>query len=109
VTAPNQLWVADITYVPIKAGFLYFSIVLDVFSRRIVGWAMATHLKTELVLDDLHMAVTQRRPGRDPSLGSGRSVHHARLRALLCRGGRAARAPAGQWISSALPWIHARR
>ncbi len=61
-TAPNQLWVADITYVPTWAGFLFLAIVLDVFSRRIVGWAMATHLKTELVLDALHMAVTQRRP-----------------------------------------------
>jgi putative transposase len=60
--APNQLWVADITYVPTWAGFLYLAVVLDVFSRRIVGWAMATHLKTELVLAALHMAVTQRRP-----------------------------------------------
>ncbi len=61
-TAPNQLWVADITYVPTWAGFLYLAIVLDVFSRRIVGWAMATHLKTELVLDALNMALGQRRP-----------------------------------------------
>jgi putative transposase len=60
--APNQLWVADITYVPTWAGFLYLSIVLDAFSRRIVGWAMATHLKTEIVLDALDMAVEQRRP-----------------------------------------------
>jgi putative transposase len=61
-TAPNQLWVADITYVPTWAGFLYLAIVLDVFSRRIVGWAMATHLKTEVVLDALNMALGQRRP-----------------------------------------------
>lgn len=61
-TAPNQVWVADITYVPTWAGFLFLAIVLDVFSRRIVGWAMATHLKTDLVLDALHMAVQQRRP-----------------------------------------------
>jgi putative transposase len=61
-TAPNQLWVADITYVPTWAGFLFLAMVLDVFSRRIVGWAMATHLKTELVLNALHMAVEQRRP-----------------------------------------------
>ena len=61
-TAPNQLWVADITYVPTWAGFLFLAIVLDVFSRRIVGWAMATHLRTELVLQALHMAVEQRRP-----------------------------------------------
>jgi putative transposase len=61
-TAPNQLWVADITYVPTWAGFLFLAIVLDAFSRRIVGWAMAPHLKTSLVLDALNMAITQRRP-----------------------------------------------
>ncbi|MDQ0545309.1 transposase InsO family protein [Methylobacterium brachiatum] len=61
-TAPNRLWVADITYVPTAAGFLYLAVVLDAFSRRIVGWAMATHLRSELVLDALEMAVTQRRP-----------------------------------------------
>jgi putative transposase len=61
-TAPNQLWVADITYVPTWAGFLYLAVVLDVFSRRIVGWAMDTHLKAELVIDALNMAVGQRQP-----------------------------------------------
>ena len=61
--APDRLWVADITYVPTLAGFLYLAIVLDVFSRRIVGWSMAGHLRTELVLDALDMAVEQRRPG----------------------------------------------
>ena len=60
--APNRLWVADITYVPTLVGFLYLAIVLDVFSRRVVGWAMATHLRTELVVEALEMAVEQRRP-----------------------------------------------
>ncbi len=60
--APNRLWVADITFVPTAAGFLYLAVVLDAFSRRIVGWAMANHLRTELVLDALEMAVGQRRP-----------------------------------------------
>lgn len=60
--APNRLWVADITCVPTRAGFLYLAIVLDVFSRRVVGWAMAGHLRTALVLDALEMAVAQRRP-----------------------------------------------
>ena len=60
--APNQLWVADITYVPTLAGFLYLAVVLDVWSRRVIGWAMATHLRTELVVDALDMAVKQRRP-----------------------------------------------
>jgi len=59
---PNRLWVADITYVPTWAGFLYLAVVLDAWSRRIVGWAMATHLRTELVLDALNMALAQRRP-----------------------------------------------
>jgi putative transposase len=59
---PDRLWVADITYVPTWSGFLYLAIVLDVWSRRIVGWAMANHLKSELVLDALEMALAQRRP-----------------------------------------------
>lgn len=60
--APNRLWVADITYIPTWAGFLYLAVVLDVFSRRIVGWAMETYLRTELVLKALDMALGQRRP-----------------------------------------------
>jgi putative transposase len=59
---PDQLWVADITYIPTWAGFLYLAVVLDAWSRRVVGWAMATHLRTELVLEALNMALTQRRP-----------------------------------------------
>ena len=61
-TAPDQLYVADITYVPTWAGFLYLAIVLDVFSRRVVGWCMATHLRAELVRSALDMALWQRRP-----------------------------------------------
>ena len=59
---PNRLWAADITYVPTLAGFLYLAIVLDVFSRRVVGWAMAAHLRTALVIEALEMAIAQRRP-----------------------------------------------
>jgi len=59
---PNALWVADITYVPTGSGWLYLAVVLDVFSRKIVGWAMAGHLRTELVLAALDMAVAQRKP-----------------------------------------------
>ena len=65
----DQLWVADITYVPTWSGFLYLAIVLDVWSRKIVGWAMATHLCTELVLEALNTALMQRRPGQ--------VVHHS--------------------------------
>ncbi len=61
-SGPNQLWVADITYVPTSTGFLYLAVALDAWSRKIVGWAMANHLRTELVLDALEMAVGQRRP-----------------------------------------------
>jgi len=59
---PDRLWVADITYVPTGAGFLYLAVVLDAWSRRVIGWAMATHLRTELVLAALDMALAQRRP-----------------------------------------------
>jgi putative transposase len=60
--APNRLWVADITYVPTWEGFLYLAAVEDAWSRRIVGWAMATDLATRLVLDALEMAICQRKP-----------------------------------------------
>ena len=59
---PNQLWVADITFVPTASGFLYLAVVLDAWSRKVVGWSMAHHLRTELVLDALEMAIGQRRP-----------------------------------------------
>ena len=66
---PNQLWVADITYLPTAAGFLYLAVVLDAWSRKVVGWSMANHLRAELVLDAMEMAVGQRRPGN--------VVHHS--------------------------------
>jgi len=59
---PDRLWVADITYIATWAGFLFLAVVLDAWSRRVVGWAMAAHLRTELVLDALNMAIGQRRP-----------------------------------------------
>lgn len=68
--APNTRWTADITYVPTWSGFLYLAVVLDVFSRRIVGWAMTDHLRTELVLSALDMALWNRRP--DPGV-----IHHS--------------------------------
>jgi len=58
----NQLWIADITYIPTWAGFLYLAVVLDACSRRIVGWSMATTLATQVVLDALNMALAMRRP-----------------------------------------------
>jgi putative transposase len=68
--APNVLWSADITYVPTQMGFLYLAVVLDVFSRRIIGWAMADHLRSELVLSALDMALWNRRP-------SHHVIHHS--------------------------------
>ena len=68
--APDQLWVADITYIPTWAGFLYLAVVLDVFSRRIVGWSFAAGLGRELVLAALDMALEQRRP-------AGGVIHHS--------------------------------
>ena len=59
---PDRLWVADITYVPTWSGFLYLAAVLDVYSRKVVGWAMKNHLRTELVLEALQNAISQRRP-----------------------------------------------
>ena len=54
---PNRLWFADITFVPTASGFLYLAVVLDAWSRKIVGWSMASHLRSELVLDALEMAI----------------------------------------------------
>ena len=59
---PDRLWVADITYVPTREGFLFLAAVIDAFSRRCVGWSMRNDLRAELVLDALGMAITQRQP-----------------------------------------------
>jgi putative transposase len=68
--APDRLWVADITYLPTWSGFLYLAVVLDACSRRVVGWAMADHLRAELVVTALEMALWNRRP----SVGV---IHHS--------------------------------
>ena len=59
---PNKVWLADITYIPTREGFLYLAFILDTHSRRIVGWSMNSHLRTELVVDALEMAVWKRKP-----------------------------------------------
>jgi putative transposase len=59
--APNKLWVADITFVPTANGFLYLAVVPDAWSRKIVGWSMSNHLRAELVLDALEMAIRSNR------------------------------------------------
>ena len=70
VEEPDRLWVADITYVRSKEGFVYLAFILDTCSRRVVGWSMARHLRTELVVNALQMAIARRKPA--PGL-----VHHS--------------------------------
>jgi putative transposase len=70
--APNRRWVADITYVETAAGWVYTAFVLDLFSRRIVGWQVADHLRADLALDALEMAIWSRRDGIDDEL-----IHHS--------------------------------
>ena len=77
--APNQLWVADITYLPTWQGFLYLAIVLDAYSRRSVGWAMADHLRAELVVEALDMALWNRRPAPGLSHHSDHGVQYTSL------------------------------
>ena len=85
---PNRLWVADITYIPTLAGWLYLAVVLDVWSRRVVGWAMATHLRTTLVLAALDMASCSGSRRRFTIRTRGRS-NGARLRRPVPRSERA--------------------
>ena len=83
-TRPNQLWVADITYLRTWSGFVYLAFILDAYSRMIVGWQLATHLRTELVLDALEMANGLRQPSagliahtdRGSQAGLNRSSQH---------------------------------
>ena len=70
--APNRLWVADFTYLRCWEGVVFFSFVLDAFSRRIVGWQFASNMRTDLVLDALRMALTRREHGADVEL-----IHHS--------------------------------
>jgi putative transposase len=70
-TATNQLWVADITYVRLDEAFVYLAVVLDGFSRRVIGWALADHLRAELALDALAMALASR------EVVAGGLVHHS--------------------------------
>jgi transposase InsO family protein len=69
---PDELWVADLTYLRCWEGLVFFAFILDAYSRRIVGWQFASHMRTTLVLDALRMALAQRGPGADVQL-----VHHS--------------------------------
>jgi putative transposase len=70
--APNRLWLADFTYLRCWEGVVFFSFVIDAYSRRVVGWQFASHMRTDLVLDALRMALTRRDPGADVEL-----IHHS--------------------------------
>ena len=74
---PNQVWLQDITCVPTAQGWLYVALVLDLWSRKIVGWAMADHLRSELVVSALQMARCQRQPGKGLLVHSDRGVQYA--------------------------------
>jgi putative transposase len=71
-TRPDELWVADLTYLRCWQGLVFFSFIVDAFSRRVVGWQFAGHMRTDLVLDALRMALAHRAPGADVDL-----VHHS--------------------------------
>jgi len=67
---PNQVWLGDITYIPTGEGWLYLAVILDLFTRKVVGWAMRDHMRAELTIAALTMAIQRRRPG--PGL-----IHHS--------------------------------
>jgi transposase InsO family protein len=76
---PDRLWVADITYVRSTEGFVYLAFILDACSRKVVGWSMATHLRTELVVDALQMAIARRKPAAGLVHHSDRGVQYTSL------------------------------
>jgi putative transposase len=77
--APNKIWTADITYINTWEGFLYLAFILDIYSRRVVGWSMATHLRTELVVDALEMALWRRNPDVGLIYHTDRGVQYTAL------------------------------
>ncbi len=77
VVGPNQVWVADITYIRILTGFLYLAVILDLYSRRVIGWAISEHIDTELTLAALRMALEDRRPAWGCIHHSDRGVQYA--------------------------------
>ena len=87
--APNASWVADITYIPTREGWLYLAAVEDLYSRRVVGWSMADRLESRLVVDALEMAVQQRWPDEGLLAHSDRGSQYAseHYRRLLARNG----------------------
>ncbi len=104
-TAPDRLWVGDITYVATHEGWLYLAVLLDVHSRRVVGWAMADHLRTELALNALAMALRTRRPAAGLVHHTDRGGQYtaaAYRAALAARGVTASMSRAGECLDNAM-------
>jgi transposase InsO family protein len=106
-TAPtvDRLWLGDITYVATQEGWLYLAILLDAHSRRVVGWAMADHLRTELALDALTMALARRRPGAGLVHHTDRGCQYtaaAYREALAARGVVASMSRSGNCLDNAM-------
>ncbi len=77
LTAPNQAWVADLTYIRLRTAFVYLACILDAFSRRCVGWALSREMTTQLTLAALHQAIAERQPGAGLIHHSDRGVQYA--------------------------------
>lgn len=77
ITAPNQAWRSDITYIWTKAGWLYLAIIIDVFTRGIIGWSMSKYIKKQLVIDALLMAMFRKNPGKGVIFHSDRGTQYA--------------------------------
>jgi transposase InsO family protein len=104
-TAIDRLWLGDITYVPTHEGWLYLAVLLDAHSRRVVGWAMADHLRTELALDALAMALARRRPGAGLVHHTDRGCQYtaaAYRQALAARGVVASMSRSGDCLDNAM-------
>jgi putative transposase len=78
-THPNKKWTSDITYIRTKEGWLYLAVVIDLFSRKIIGWSMKDNMKTDLPLDALKMAIQARKPGAGVIHHSDRGVQYASI------------------------------
>ena len=73
----NQIWVSDITYIPTRQGFLYLSAIMDLFSRKLIGWRCDDHLKSSLIIDAFKMAITRRKSSNNMLLHSDRGIQYA--------------------------------
>ena len=77
ITTPNQAWISDITYIWTKAGWLYLSVIIDVFNRGVIGWSMSKYIKKQLVIDALLMAIFRKNPGKGVVFHSDRGSQYA--------------------------------